>query len=70
MSWIQTTERTWQATCDRGTLYVTRRQPKPDVLFDSPVYWPTVCIGGRTVPLMREETLEAAQAACEHSLGE
>jgi len=24
MNWIQTTDRTWQATCDRGTLYVTR----------------------------------------------
>lgn len=69
MNWIQTTDRTWQATCDRGALYVTRRRPKPGVLEFVETYWPTVNIGGRTVPLMREESLEAAQAACEREMG-
>lgn len=69
MNWIQTTDRTWQATCDGGVLYVTRRRPRPGVLEFVKTYWPTVCIGGRTVPLMREESLEAAQAACERESG-
>lgn len=69
MNWTRTSERTWQAVCELGTLYVTRRKPKPGVLHFVDTFWPTVCLGGRTVPLMREESLEAAMAACEREAG-
>ena len=66
MHWKQTTETTWRADGDGVILYVTKRKPRLCGLLQEPdIYWPTVNIGGRFIPLERVETLEEAQAACE-----
>jgi hypothetical protein len=69
MRWRRTGERTWQAECDGATLYVTRRRPKPGVLFSAETYWPTVKIGKNFTPLVGVETLAEAKAACEAEVG-
>ncbi len=68
MRWKRTTPTTWRADIDGAILYVTRREPRPGVLFQTEVYWPTVNIGGNWIPLVREETLAAAKAACEREV--